>query len=116
MNIISKAHANLNLTPMERAALKTGQSLIISGMIAAFLAAGQYLTQAGTVDWRQLFVVAFVALLFSVAHGVAKYFTAQGDPPLQAFGAAADTLVSDVEHRYQPPQPPQSPPTLPPAA
>lgn len=109
MNLFQRAMANLNLTPGERALLKTLQSLIITAIISALLAAASLLNVPGSINIHDLVYVVIVALIFSLGHGIAKYFTASGDTPL---GAAIEAVTEAAEKRIPPVPPPTSqPPT-----
>lgn len=109
MNLFQRAFANHNLTPGERALLKTLQSLIIGAIISALFAVASFLSKPGTIDIHDLLYVVIIALIFSLAHGLAKYFTAQGDTPL---GAAIEAVTDAAEKRIPASQPPTSqPPT-----
>lgn len=108
MNLFQRAMANLNLTPGERAVLKTLQSLIITAIISALLAAASFLSLPGSINVHDLVYIVVVALLFSLAHGIAKYATAQGDVPL---GAAIEAVTDAAEKRIPASQPPVPPGT-----
>ncbi len=96
MNLLQKAQAGLNLTPGERAILKTLQSLFITALIAGLIAAAQYLTAPGEVNWTAVGYAVVIAIIFSFAHGLAKYVTASGDLPL---GSALEAVTSAAEQK-----------------
>ncbi|GAC1464849.1 MAG: hypothetical protein PVSMB2_31150 [Ktedonobacteraceae bacterium] len=96
MNIIQKAQINANLTPGERALLKTLQSLLLTAITAGLLAAGGYIMAPGMIDTQRLIDIVIAAIVLSLAHGVAKYVTAQGDAPL---GTAIEEVTQAVEKR-----------------
>jgi hypothetical protein len=99
MNIFQKAAANLNLTPGERALLKTLQSLAITALITAFLTIASFLGLPGAINVHDLVYVVFVAVLFSLGHGIAKVVTANGDEPL---GDAIEAVTEAAEKRLPP--------------
>lgn len=82
LTTIQRARARLPLTPGERAALKLGQGLALTALMAALVTAGHALEGTGTTDWRRIGFAAGVAALVAVLNALAKYFTAQGDAPL----------------------------------
>jgi uncharacterized membrane protein len=96
MNLFQKAAANLNLTPGERALLKTLQSLLITAIIAGLIAGATYLNNPEPINWQHLGYIVIIAIVFSFAHGIAKFITAQGDTPL---GVAIESVVEGVEKR-----------------
>lgn len=112
MNLFQRAFANHNLTPGERAVLKTLQSLIIGAIITALFAAASFLSKPGSVDIHDLIYVVVIALIFSLAHGIAKFVTASGDAPL---GAAIEAVTDAAEQKI-PPIPPAPPGTSNPPA
>lgn len=84
-NMFARASAGLNLTPAERAALKAVQGIAVSALVAGAVAVFPYLTGA-TVDWQTVFHVFTAAVVASLALAVNKYWTAQGDAPLNESG------------------------------
>ena len=96
IELFKKAQANLNLTPGQRAVLKTLQSLLLAAITAGVLAAGGYLMAPGMIDTQRLIDIIIAAVVFSFAHGVAKYVTAQGDAPL---GDAIELVTQAMEQR-----------------
>lgn len=96
MDIFRKAQKHASLTPSERALLKLLWSLTINGLTTGLLAAGGYLMAPGMIDLQNLAYIVIIAVVFSIAHGVAKYVSAHGDPPL---GAAIDVAVTAAEQR-----------------
>jgi hypothetical protein len=103
MNIFQRAAANLNLTPGERALLKTLQSLLITAIVVGLITAATYLNGSGPINWRYLTFTVIIAIIFSFAHGIAKLITANGDEPL---GAAIEAVTEAVEKKIPPGQPP----------
>lgn len=106
MNLFQRAAANLNLSPCERALLKTLQSFIITVLIAGLLEAASYINSTGPISWQHLVYVMLIAIIFSLAHGIAKFFMAQGDTPL---GAAIEAVTEAAEKKL-PPTGAQKPP------
>ncbi|HET8911199.1 MAG TPA: hypothetical protein VFN23_07040 [Ktedonobacteraceae bacterium] len=86
----------LELSPSAQALIATAESLIISAVIAALIAASQYLSSNQQVNFSALLWIAGVAALLSLGHGIAAYFVAKGNQPL---GEALDTFVSQVQTR-----------------
>lgn len=99
MNLFQKAAANLNLTPGERALLKTLQSLLIGALITGLFTATAYLHLPGAINTHDLIYVVAIAIIFSLAHGIAKVITANGDEPL---GAAIEAVTEAAEKRLPP--------------
>jgi len=89
-NIIAKASNNQVMTPMERAILRFGKSLLIG----AFTSAGVVVTSAvatGAPINGTLIIASVTAAVVSLLQAIAKYFNAQGDSGV----ATALNLVSD---------------------
>lgn len=100
MNLLQRAFNGANLTPGERAFLKVLQSLALGGLVTGLLAVSDLLTtESGVVDLQKLLGVAVVAVVLSVAHGLAKYASAQGDTPL---GAAIEIVTTQAGQRLRP--------------
>jgi len=96
-NLFQRAVKGLPLTPGERAFLKALQTLVMGAILAVLLGASQYLAgSGGPIDWGKLGYVLLLTFLFSLGHGLAKYFTAQGDAPL---GQAVEQVTSAAEKR-----------------
>ena len=96
MNIVQKAQTYANLTPYERALLKVLRSLFVNGLTAGLLAAGGYLMAPGMIDLQNLAFIVILAIVYSIAHGIAKYVTASGDP---ALGAAIEVVTNAAQQR-----------------
>jgi hypothetical protein len=95
-DIFQRSKTYQNLTPGERAFLQVLGSLLTNGLTTGLLAAGGYLMAPGMIDPQNLVYIAIMAVVFSVAHGVAKYVSAQGDP---ALGAAIDVVTNAAQQR-----------------
>lgn len=50
----------------------------------------------GMIDLQNLAFIVILAVVFSIAHGIAKYVTASGDPVL---GAAIDVVTNAEQQR-----------------
>jgi hypothetical protein len=96
MNLFQRATQRLPLTPGERAFLKALQTLCIGALISVLVTASQLLVGEGNIDWQKTGYILLLTFLFSLGHGIAKYFTAQGDAPL---GQALEQVTSAVERR-----------------
>lgn len=96
MSIFARAHANLNLTPAERAFLKLAEGFLAAGLIAALPVIAQALA-AQHIDWAQALRTAVATYAVAVLLAIAKYLKAQNDPPLAATAAvieqAADASI-----------------------
>lgn len=107
-DLFAAAHQGAQLSPGQRALLKFLQSLFIGALLAALLAAAQYLAAPGQINWTTLGIVALTAGVLSIAHGIAKFITAQGDVYLP-LGNAIEQIIQEIERRYHL-APPASPP------
>jgi hypothetical protein len=109
-DIFQRSKTYQNLTPGERAFLQVLGSLLTNGLTTGLLAAGGYLMAPGMIDPQNLVYIAIMAVVFSVAHGVAKYVSAQGDP---ALGAAIEMVTSAEQQRVPMPMTSAPPPNRP---
>jgi|SRR5579883_1063090 len=82
-------------TPTQAALIQFLQSLIISALVTALIAIGPLLMATGPVDWKQIGLVAGVAFILSILHGVAEYLK-QYNPQLSS---AVETDLTAVEAR-----------------
>lgn len=96
MSLFQRAAQQLPLSPGERAFLKALQTLCIGAVISVLVTASQLLVGDGAIDWRKAGYILLLTFLFSLGHGLAKYFTAQGDAPL---GQALEQVTSAAERR-----------------
>jgi hypothetical protein len=101
MNLFKRAAQLMPLTPAGRAFLKTLQGLFITALIVALQTAIQYLAAPGTIDKTRLVEESLLLGLFSLLHGILKYFTANGDAGLSMLAAAADQELSVGEKALQ---------------
>ena len=96
MSLFSKANAGLSLTPGERAALKLVQGFILAGLVAALPVLAQLLA-AQTVNWSDVARIAGGTFAVAVLMAVAKWFSAQGDTPLDApLAAVAENAATQI--------------------
>ena len=96
MSLFSKANAGLNLTPGERAALKLVQGFILAGLVAALPVLAQLLA-AQTINWADVARIAGGTFGVAVLMAVAKWFSAQGDSPLDApLAAIAENAATQL--------------------
>jgi hypothetical protein len=85
LSLLERAHFYENLSPGERALLKIVEGLLISAVIAGVAAALPIVStqNVNAINWSAV-LAAFVApALKTLYDGVAKYFKAFGDPPLE---------------------------------
>ena len=99
MNIFQKAEAYLNLTPVERATLTTLWSLLRAAIITGLVAIANAAAAPGDIRWLNVLYVGIIAVVFSFSDGVAKYFTARGDP---ALGSAIEAVNKEAKKKVPP--------------
>lgn len=79
--LLDRAYANLNLTPLERAALRLLEGIVASAFIAGVVAVVPLLA-GSTVDWANVGRVFASAAVTALLLAITKYVRAWGDPPL----------------------------------
>lgn len=82
-SIFARAGAGMNLTPLERAALRALEGLAATAVVAAITAAAPLLAGA-TVNWSNVAHVALAAGITAALLAVLKYAKSFGDAPLPA--------------------------------
>lgn len=101
LDIYARAARRLKLTPGERAALKTADTLLLASLAGAAVAVAQAALAGGApLSFATLEHVFVYALATALLTGVAKLFRASGDAAYAALGSA----LSGVAERMQPPQ------------
>lgn len=80
-NMFARASAGLNLTPMERAALRMLEGLAATAVVAGITAAAPLLA-GGSVDWANVGHVALAAGITAALLAILKYAKAFGDAPI----------------------------------
>jgi hypothetical protein len=96
-NIFSDAAAGIPLTPAQRAALKLLQGFLLTALTSGIIAAGQYITTSGTINYGQMAIVVGSQVGLSFVLALAKYLSAQSDTaPL---GGSIEALVDAIEKR-----------------
>lgn len=84
-----------NPTPAQRALIQLVESLLISALVAGIAAITPMLAGSGAIDWQQTANIFFLAVIFSIAHGVVAYFkTSNAD-----LANALETIIDLLEKR-----------------
>ena len=96
MNLFTKAVNGLNLTPGERAILKLLKGWLYTAIGTGLIAGSQYALGNEQIDYQKLLYVTIGAVVLSILSALDKYFTAQGDAPLDLATKAVEQQVQEI--------------------
>ena len=84
LNLLARAHFYENLSPGERALLRTLEYLLVSAIVAGLVAVGPLLAtqNIASINWTAVLITFATAAVMALYAGVSKYFKAFGDPSL----------------------------------
>lgn len=91
-----RATSYQNLTPAERALLKSWQTLLIAAGASAGLALLEYVRTGGKMDWQSVAIAFGTGFVIALAHGALKLLSAADDPQLSKDAATLDKVVTQV--------------------
>lgn len=99
MDLVYRAVHGLPLTPAERATYKALTGILITALIAALGVGANTLSGSNPVVLTAVAGSVVGAFLSALLHGLAKYFTAQGDVQAVAASVATEQLASALDNR-----------------
>jgi hypothetical protein len=102
MNLITKAAANANMTPTERAALKLLEGFGYVVLMNVIYTITAYLSSNGNIDYAALAKLIVWQVVLALMLSIAKYFKAQGDTTLATAIDAAEAQVAKREPSITP--------------
>ena len=84
LSLLRRAHFYADLTPGERALLRTLEYLLVSAIVAGLVAVGPLIStqNVASINWTAVLSAFATAAVMALYAGVSKYFKAFGDPPL----------------------------------
>lgn len=94
-SLFSRARANKNLSPIERAILRLSEGLGMTALVAALPVVADALSSSGTIIWGDVLHTALAAATVAVLLALLKYGKSLKDNPLVQ---AAEPLLENAAH------------------